>query len=64
MNNLDYENYFIDHYYFKSLEEFIQKIKKGDTYFGHNENFIKHRLKRYLRVNKITLEKMNILKII
>jgi hypothetical protein len=55
MKNLDFENYYIDHYYFKSLEEFIQKIKKGDTYFGHDKNFLKHRLRRYLRINKITL---------
>ena len=58
MNNLDFENYFIEHYYFKSLEEFILKIKKGDTYFGHKENFLNHRLRRYFRINKITLEKI------
>ena len=59
--DLDSENYFIDHYYFKSLEEFIQKIKKGDTYFGHNKIFIMHRLKRYFIFNKITLKKIKFL---
>ena len=58
MKNLDFENYYIDHYYFKSLEEFILKIKKGDTYFGHNKIFQEHRLRRYFRINKITLKKI------
>ena len=57
----DFDNYFIDHYYFKSLEEFIQKIKKGDTYFGHNKWFIMHRLKRYFMINDITLKKIEFL---
>ena len=59
MNNLDFENYYIDHYYFKSLDEFIQKIKKGDTYFGHNKRFQMVRLRRYFNINKITLKKLN-----
>jgi len=57
----DFKNYFIDHFYFKSLEEFIQKIKKGDTYFGHNKPFIMHRLKRYFMINDITLKKIEYL---
>ena len=58
---IDFENYFIEHYYFKSLEEFILKIKKGDTYFGHNKGFIMHRLKRYFMINDITLKKIEFL---
>ena len=57
----DFDNYFIEHYYFKSLEEFIQKIKKGDTYFGYNKGFIMHRLKRYFMINDITLKKIELL---
>ena len=55
---MDFENYFIKHYYFKSLEEFIQKIKKGDTYFGYSKAFQMHRLYRYFLVNNITLKKI------
>ena len=58
MKNLDFENYYIDHYYFKSLEEFVLKIKKGDTYFGHKKSFQILRLKRYFKINKITLKKI------
>jgi len=58
MNDLDFENYFIDHYYFKSLEEFIKKIKKGDTYYGFDKVFMNYRIKRFFRMNKITLKKI------
>ena len=57
----DFDNYFIEHYYFKSLEEFVQKVKKGDTYFGHNKVFIMQRLKRYFMINDITLKKIEFL---
>jgi len=58
---LDSENYYIDHYYFKSLEEFIQKIKKGDTYFGYSKMFQMHKIKRYFIFNSITLKKIEFL---
>lgn len=55
---LDFSNYYIDHFYFKSLEEFIQKIKKGDTYFGHKKFFLMIRLKRYFAFNNISVKKI------
>ena len=54
----DYTYYYIDHYYSKSTEEFINKIKKGDAGFGFNNRFKYLRLNIYFRFNKITLEKI------
>ena len=59
MKNCDFKYYYIDHYYFKSLEEFIEKINKGDNYFGDKLWFKMVRLNRFFRINKITKEKIN-----
>ena len=53
---LDYNYYYIDHYFCKSTEEFINKINKGDVLFNH-ENFLE-RIKVYFIVNKATKEKL------
>ena len=58
MKNTDYENYYIDHYYSKSLEEFVKKVNKGDGFFGKKLRYRKHRIKRFFKFNKITLEKI------
>ena len=53
----DYIYYYIDHYQFKSTEEFVNKINKGDCIHGYN---IKYKLKKilnYFNVNKMTKKK-------
>ena len=51
-NNLDFTYYYIDHYNFKSTEEFINKINKGDVlYFKDNKMA---RIQTYFSINKIT----------
>ena len=55
----DYKYYYIDHFYSKSTEEFVNKIKKGDAGFGFNNRFKYGRINIYFRFNKITLEKIN-----
>ena len=52
----DFDNYYIIHYFSKSTEEFIYKIKRGDAIF-RNKMFIN--IKKYFSLNKITLEKIN-----
>ena len=54
--------YFIDHFYSKSTEEFINKIKKGDCFVGDDKNNIYRRVNYYFRFNKIILEKINLIK--
>ena len=51
----DYNYYYFKHYYCKSTEEFIEKLKKGDVY-----KTTKHmKIQFYFSYNKITLEKLN-----
>ena len=58
MKNTDFENYYIDHYYSKSLEEFVKKINKGDNYFRKKLSHRKYKITRFFKFNKITLEKI------
>ena len=58
MKNPDFEFYYIDHYYFKSVQEFIEKINKGDNYYGQNMGLKMVRINRFFKYNKITIEKV------
>jgi len=54
----DYKYYYFKHYYCKSTEEFIEKLKKGDVFIVKNE----FKIKFYFGYNKITLKKLNYIK--
>lgn len=51
----DYEYYYFNHYFCKSTEEFIDKLKKGDVYKGT----VKGKINKYFSYNKITYQKIN-----
>ena len=53
----DYEYYYIDHYYCKSTEEFIEKIQKNDVL--SNKDVRKRKIEKYFKYNKITKEKID-----
>lgn len=56
----DFDFYYIEHYYCKSTEEFINnKLKKSDVFFKNDVNMIK--IKVYLGYNKITKEKLDLI---
>ena len=55
-NNSDLEYYYIDHYYSKSTEEFINKLNKGDALFIDNRM---DRIKTYFSQNDVTNEKID-----
>ena len=55
----DFYYYYIDHYNFKSTEEFIKKINKGDVLY-YKDNIIE-RIKVYFYFNEITKEKINMI---
>ena len=59
----DYNFYYVDHFFCKSTEEFINKLKRGDTLQTGKalENYKLHRIKRYFRYNKFTQEKANMM---
>ena len=50
--------YYIDHYCFKSTEEFVNKIIKGDGIFGCNNKIKNHKIDLYFKYNKITMNKI------
>ena len=59
-NESDFYYYYINHYYCKSTEEFINKLKKGSV--SHGNNNIEHMLKRinmYFSFNEVTEDKIN-----
>ena len=51
----DYKYYYFKHFFCKSTEEFIEKLKKGDVYKGT----ILIKIHRYFSYNKITYKKIN-----
>ena len=56
----DFDFYYIEHYYCKSTEEFINnKLKKSDVFFKDDINMLK--IKVYFGYNKITTEKINLI---
>ena len=57
INDIDYENYYIDHYSCKSTEEFAKKLNKGDAMYLNDNIF--ERLKAYFDYNEITKEKID-----
>jgi hypothetical protein len=52
----DFRYYYIDHYNFKSTEEFIKKINKGDVLFY--KDYQLQRIIFYFKINKVTKEKI------
>ena len=55
----DFEYYYIDHFNFKSTQEFIDKVNKGDVlYFKDN---IIQRIRLYFAINKMTKEKIDLM---
>ena len=53
----DYIYYYIIHYYTKSSQEFIDKMKKGCVAHGEKRRF--GLVSNYFEINQITLEKLN-----
>jgi hypothetical protein len=56
----DYYNYYIIHYFSKSTEEFIEKIKRGDAL--KSNNYLRGQLRKYRSQSVFTPEKIKMLK--
>ena len=54
----DSKLYYIDHYCYKSTEEYINKINKGDGIFGYNNKTRIHKINLYFKYNTITMAKI------
>jgi hypothetical protein len=56
--NPDYKNYFFHHYYSKSAEEYLDKLRRGSVHWGNSRKINLLWLSHYFGHNKITLEKI------
>ena len=59
--NPDFKYYYLDHFFFKSTEEYIEKVNRGDCYFILNKKIKFNKIKFYFSHNKMTIEKINLL---
>ena len=59
-DRLDNQYYYIDHYFCKSTEEFVNKLNKGDALFNYDNTLA--RIWVYFNYNKITKEKIDYIK--
>ena len=58
-NNPDNKNYYIDHFYFKSTEEYINKRNRGSVFYGNKSRINLYFIDLYFKYNRITKEKIN-----
>ena len=56
----DYKYNYIDHYYSKSTEEFINKVNRGDAY-SLSLKYKMSKVKKYFLQSKLTLEKIKMI---
>ena len=54
----DYEYNFIMHYYGKSVQEFVEKMYRGDLLRGNDCKIIEWAIEKFFYINKITAEKI------
>lgn len=59
LNKSDHNNFYFDHFYFKSSEEFLNKLDVGDVYFRNKRGFHLYWFEIYFAYNKITKEKID-----
>ena len=59
----EFKQYYIDHYCFKSTEEYVNKVNKGDGIFGFSNKTRMHKIKLYLEYNRISQEKIDYLEL-
>ena len=55
----DFKYYYIDHFYFKSLEEFVEKLNKGSVKTNNDLAIKLARFKRYFFMNEVNINKIN-----
>ena len=59
IKNPDYKDYYFDHFYTKSAEEYIEKKNRGDCFFGKDKRIDLYAIEVYFAFNTITLEKID-----
>ena len=56
--NPDYKFNYIRHYYGKSVQEFVEKMNRGDLLRGNGKNIIRWAIEKFFYINNVTLEKL------
>lgn len=59
LKNPDYKDYYFDHFYTKTAEEYIEKKNRGDCFFGKDLRIDMYAIGVFFALNKITLEKID-----
>ena len=54
MEEVDFENYYIDHYFYKTVDEFIEKLKSKD----YNDEFKNKTIRKYFECNELAYERI------
>ena len=54
----DYEYFYIKHYYGKTVQEFIEKIGRGDLLRGNAKDIIEWAIEKFFYINQITEKKI------
>ena len=54
----DYKYNYIKHYYGKSVQEFVEKIIRGDLLRGNNQEIVEWAIEKYFYINEISSEKI------
>ena len=57
-HNPDYKYNYIKHYYGKSVQEFVEKMNRGDLLRGNAKMTIEWAIEKFFYINKITWEKI------
>ena len=57
--NPDFQFNYIDHFCFKSTEEFVNKINRGSAFFVILDNIKMVKVSWYFEINKVTKEKIS-----
>ena len=58
-NESDHYYYYIDHYWAKSLEEFVNKLMKGSVAVGFRNEHLLERIHIYFKSSDLTMDKIN-----
>ena len=54
----DYDNYYIKHYYGKSVQEFVEKINRGDLLRGNDKTIVEWAIEKFFYINEVTKNKI------
>ena len=54
----DYKYFYIKHYYSKTVQEFVEKINRGDLLRGNSKKTVEWAFEKFFYINEITYEKI------